>query len=671
MKPVFHLLVVDDSSANRFTLKSLLAREKQYVILEADSGLKALAMTIEHPIDLILLDVQMPGMDGYETARHLKMSVGTRDIPIIFITAVYKSQDFARRGYSVGAVDYLTKPIDDNLLLNRIRLYTNLFEREQALRQTLEDLQRKDRELQNANELLKQQLRERTVALNRSSDAIVSADEQGHVIFWNRGAAETFGYDESEILGQPLTRIMPEKYHRDHLNGIKEVIKKGRLKLAGKVVELSGLRKDGEVFPLEVSLAFWDSDGRRFFSAVIRDVSERKKMERDLRQAKNEAEMANRAKSAFLATMSHEIRTPMNAILGMGELLGETRLTETQAWYVKALNRSGETLLTLINDILDLSKIEADQLTLESKRFDLPQLIREVVELFTFTALNKEITLKHEVADGVPGRVLGDPNRLRQILINLIGNAVKFTTSGGITVTVAPAANDRVVFKVADTGPGIPLEKQAEIFHPFTQADSSITRKHGGTGLGLTICRKLADLMAGEIDLQSRPGQGTVFTFTAALTEDRSQPPAAKGDDAAAPPPPPLVNNRSLDILLVEDTEENQMVIKAYLRGITRRLQVAANGREALDLFKKNRFDLVLMDIQMPIMDGYEATEKMRAWERETNTPATPIIALTAHALTEDFEKIMAAGCNHHLAKPVRKKRLLSTIGRVVDEKGE
>ncbi|MGN7613777.1 ATP-binding protein [Magnetococcales bacterium HHB-1] len=406
-------------------------------------------------------------------------------------------------------------------------------------------------------------------------------------------------------------------------------------------------------------------------SRAASSVISSEKVDIALRQSKEAAIHANQAKSAFLATMSHEIRTPLNAIMGMGELLTDTELTETQAWYVNTLNRSGETLLTLINDILDLSKIEAGQLHLEKTVFDLRAAINDIIELFSFTALDKGLQLNHQFDPAVPYYVDGDPVRLRQVLMNLIGNAIKFTREGSVSVFIEKVSENAILFSVTDTGLGIPEEKQKEVFRAFTQADAFTTRKYGGTGLGLTICERLVTLMGGEISLESKPGQGSTFTFTVQLISIgmvpiignviketvRSGSPRGLQSDLDNTKP-------GLDILLVDDAEDNRLLVQAFMKKTSHRLVMAVNGAEALSKFKNGHFDLVLMDIQMPVMDGYEATRAIRQWESETEALPTPVVALTAHAMIEESKLIKEAGCDLLLTKPITKQRLLEAVGQ-------
>ncbi|MBF0098512.1 MAG: response regulator [Magnetococcales bacterium] len=380
-----------------------------------------------------------------------------------------------------------------------------------------------------------------------------------------------------------------------------------------------------------------------------------------LQQALHHAQLASKAKSEFLSTMSHEIRTPLNAMLGMGELLSDTQLTDTQAWFVKTLNRAGNSLLSILNDILDLSKIEAGCLQLEEREFDLQRLVSETVELFTYNAMDKGIGLSHNFAIGTPSWVRGDATRLRQVLLNLIGNAVKFTQQGEVEVLVTVEAGHRVAIAVRDTGTGIPKEKQREIFQSFTQSDNSITRQYGGTGLGLTISQRLVDLMDGSINLVSEPGRGSTFTVTVPL------PLAGDGRDGLLTQEPDATPDVEqsltiLDILLVDDSEDNRLLIKAFLRKSDHRLEMAVNGSEAVGMCQAKRYGLVLMDIQMPVMDGYEATKRIRAWEVANGLPPMDIVALTAHAMADESAAILTAGCNQHLTKPIRREQLMSVI---------
>ncbi|MBF0453244.1 MAG: PAS domain S-box protein [Magnetococcales bacterium] len=386
-----------------------------------------------------------------------------------------------------------------------------------------------------------------------------------------------------------------------------------------------------------------------------------------LRQSKKDAEEASKAKSDFLATMSHEIRTPMNAILGMTELLKNTHLSKDQDAYLVTLTRSSKILLALIDDILDLSKIEAGQLTLEDTPFNLSDLVEEVVKLLSFTAQDKGISLVYHRDEQTPLWVRGDPTRLRQVLLNLIGNAVKFTQNGTVDLQVAQGGAGQIRFVIKDTGPGIPPKKQQRIFLPFTQADSTTTRSHGGTGLGLTICNRLVNLMGGRIHLESQVGLGSTFSFSIPLPpvspesiskgveiylSDREQ-------DGA------ITTSLGLAILLAEDVEENCMVIEGFLRDSDCQLTIAHNGLEAVEAFEKGRFDLILMDIQMPKMDGYAATRAIRQREKGLGLRPIPIIALTAHALQGESEQTQEAGCDLHLTKPVSRTRLLEVLSRV------
>jgi len=383
--------------------------------------------------------------------------------------------------------------------------------------------------------------------------------------------------------------------------------------------------------------------------------------QRALEKAREVAVAATRAKSDFLACMSHDIRTPMNAIIGMADVLSESELTADQANYLRILRSAGETLLNLINDILDFSKIEAGQLNLEKISFSLRELVADTVAILDVRAREKNLPIRTVIDQVAPDRVLGDPTRVRQILINLVGNALKFTEKGEVTIQVAldpMSTPGSLLFSVKDTGIGIPREKHTQLFQKFMQVDSSTTRKYGGTGLGLAICRQLVEMMSGKIWIESEPGKGSTFFFTLAL----SVAPDAPEAQAAAPLAAPAINVPPMRILLVDDTPENRMLIQTYLRKTEHTIEVAENGEVALGMFKTAPYDVVLMDMQMPVMDGYTATREIRKWETEGGKKVTPVIALTADAMSEDEKNCTKAGCSGFVAKPIRKAKLMDVL---------
>ena len=399
---------------------------------------------------------------------------------------------------------------------------------------------------------------------------------------------------------------------------------------------------------------------RHFWTSVVRNL-QLEEHARELERARVVAEDATRAKSSFLANMSHEIRTPMNGVVGMAELLLDGPLEESKREHVVTLRHSAETLLRILDDILDISKIEAGKLSIEIVDFDLREVVREVRMLFAARAVERGLALDVDLAAEIPAALRGDPVRIRQILSNLVGNALKFTERGGVTVegTILEKRGEalRIRLAVRDTGIGIPLDRQQAVFESFTQADGGTARRFGGTGLGLTISRRLAELMGGDLKLESAPGRGSTFWVELTMAPGELTQPEPV---TAAPPP---AGARRLKVLLVEDNLVNQQVAFHMLRLEGADAVIAGSGLLALEALGRESFDLVFMDVQMPDMDGFEATLAIR--ERESRAGGhVPIIAMTAHALQGDRDRCLSAGMDDYVAKPIRRQDVAAVLQR-------
>ena len=512
--------------------------------------------------------------------------------------------------------------------------------------------------------------------LHAAGEGIYGLDQEGRTTFVNPAATKMIGWREEELIGRSQHQVI----HHSHADGnpyspeacpIHASFKTGKIQ---HVTDEVFWRRDGTSFPVEyVSSPILTEEGPRGAVVIFRDVTERKQMEAKLHLATAEAKAANLAKSLFLAHMSHEIRTPLNTIIGMGEMLSEMVVTAEQQQYLEAQIVASEGLLALVNDILDLSKIEAGEMSLEVTPFDPRDLVEGCSQIVAAQARDKALRLDRYLDDAIPRMVLGDSQRLRQILLNLLGNAIKFTNRGHIRLEVTKTDGDDHLFSVSDTGIGISNEKREEIFSAFTQADNSVTRKYGGTGLGLAICRQLVAAMGGELRVESELGTGSTFHFTIPLPPAPPQTTAPKARSTVSPPPTiPETEPREEPghwVLLAEDTAENQLVLQSFLKNSPYRLDITHNGAEALKRFQDRAYAAVLMDVQMPVMDGYTATREIRQWETTTGAIPTPIIALTAHAMREDTEKTLSAGCDVHLSKPVRKARLLEVLEQCITKK--
>ncbi len=538
--------------------------------------------------------------------------------------------------------------------------------------------------------------------IESSLDMIIAVDLDQRITLFNAAAEQVFGYDRRDVIGRDVKMLYSDGH--DAIVTHSGILRDGRLSR-----EVVNVRRDGSTFDAVISASVLrDSAGRVVgVMGISRDITAQKRAEAelkannattldalqrerlailkleaalaDLERARDSAEAANRAKSEFLANMSHEIRTPMTAILGFLDVLGDPNASlDARADALDTIRRNGEHLLEVINDILDLSKIEAGVMSIERVECHVDRLLADVLSLMQVRAASRGLALRAEFANPIPETILSDPTRLRQILINLIGNAVKFTERGSVRVVVSSPpdargapSSDQLVFEVIDTGIGMTPEQTLNLFQPFFQADSSTTRRFGGTGLGLTISRRLAGLLGGSITAESEPGVGSVFKLTI------SAPPApnarhialpgllAPSHATAAPPTLPVGQPlQAMSILLAEDGPDNQRLVRRILERAGAAVEVAENGQVALDTALDRwragrRFDVILMDMQMPVMDGYNATRRLR----QERYPG-PVVALTAHAMGADRERCLAAGCDEYATKPIDHRSLIQLLRR-------
>ena len=824
------ILVVEDSQTQAIRLQHIL-ETRGFEVTVALNGKAALEhLEHDHPT-IVISDVIMPEMDGYELCRRIKSDESLKDIPVILLTSLSDPEDIIR-GLEVGADNFITKPYQEKLLVSRIQyiivnreiraksttglgieiffagrkhfleadriqIVDLLLSSYETAVQNYHDLEKTNEELIRASELISAEANKLRTLIECLDAGIVFADENDIITEINNRLAELFGSKRAEVLGRTIWEV-----HRDNpsLQHVREIISSFKTGQSRERVSLDR-KLLGRDLSMRVQPIFEIGVYRGVILSVI-DVS-------DFVQAQEQTKQANRAKSQFLANMSHEIRTPINGIVGMAQLALNTDLSDRQREYIEAIRTSSQDLINIINDILDFSKIEAGKLSLFPAIFSLRESVSNVVSNLAIQAYTKGVELIYDVEDDAPDQVIGDAGRLRQILINLVGNAIKFTEHGEIYVNIKsePLAQNslKLYFAVRDTGVGIPSDKLDTIFQAFEQVDSSSTRQFGGTGLGLAVSSQLCQMMGGDIWVESELGKGSVFYFTVKmepgheetaksdltwalgalsglsvlLVEDnatnrrlfyhtlsksgltpkvasnaeeaisilrtakqantrfdfiladmtlpdrtgldlvdevksRDLAPESKfillvprglsldavkrdhldltaciskptgpseliagllktlnvsgplSETKAAPvgSQRPEDKKESLRILVAEDNLINQKLAKYMLSNLGHEVTLAANGKEAVESSQNNQFDFILMDVQMPVMDGLEATRAIREREKQSYLHI-PIIALTAHAMKGDRERCLEAGMDDYISKPINYSELMEAIKRI------
>lgn len=504
--------------------------------------------------------------------------------------------------------------------------------------------------------------KQRLIAIfDTAVDAIITINPLGIVQEFSHSAEVMFGYKASEVVGHNIKMLMPEPYHSNHDGYLKRYMDTQEPRIIGTGREVVGLRKSGEDFPMRLAVGRVDlPNDEILFVGLITDISDRKELERSLRRTAQKAEQAAAAKTSFLANMSHEIRTPMNAIIGFTDLVLQTELNTQQRSHLNTIRQSSRSLLGLLNDILDITKFESGRVEVEVNDFSLKAVAAQIESTMRVTAEKKGLSLSTDYPNSMPAFFKGDAFRLIQVLTNLVGNAIKFTEQGKVEILFAYREN-QVHIEVKDTGIGMSKEQVVSIFDAFTQADASISRRFGGTGLGTTISRQLVDAMGGRIEVESELGQGSSFHVWLPLALGEECTEGTEAEEIQLPP---------LNILVADDIEQNLELLTLVLEGKNHRVTQARNGDEAVSQYIEGQFDLVLMDVHMPKVDGLQATGYIRDYERDTNKAETPIIALTASVMASDRKLTEDAGMNGFAVKPLDVPSLFQEIARVLGRTG-
>lgn len=639
MNPV-NILIVDDKEENIIALEALLKRN-DIKLFTTTSPNDALKIAWENHISIALVDVQMPEMDGFELVEMLKSNPRTKDIMVIFVTAISKEARYAVKGFGAGAVDYLYKPLDPYITSAKVDAFIQLA-------RTQEEIKHKNDELQNY-----------AMVVRNSADIICSVNADNLRIKSINPAVETIlGYTADEALGKSIVDFATEGDQTAFRKKLGEIIIDN---VAMSVAEFQFNTFNKSVIWTGCRISY----RARTIFMNISDISPQKSYQQQLIKSKEAAEYGKKVKEAFLANMSHELRTPVNGIIGLTNLLYKTPINDQQKNLLSMLETSSKSLLGVINDVLDLSKIEAGKFSIIPTPNNVRSIINSVHGLLKYQADEKNLEFLLEIDNDVPETLLLDSLRLNQILMNLLSNAIKFTDRGHVKliVSVLQKTEDSKVklkFSVEDTGIGIPQARLSRIFESFEQAEDDTANKYGGTGLGLTIVKRLVELKGGDLTVSSKVGEGSIFNFTNWFTISQrvTEPKVIKKSSKLAP----FVGTR---VLVAEDNMINQFMVTKMLKDWNIEFEVADNGYKAIEKLKEQDFDLILMDTHMPALNGYQTARIIRM-DFEEPKRSIPIISLSASAFEHEQVEAISSGMNDVLPKPFEAEELHNKISKLL-----
>ena len=639
------ILVVEDDAKMRRVLELLLSGH--WTVETAADAASAIAATRERPPDLVLTDLLLPGMDGYDFLRQLRAEAGTRTLPVIVISGLTEEAD-RLRALEAGANDYLIKPFSERELMLRVTTHLEMgfLRREAALRES------------------ETQLR---AILEGALDAVVGMDANGDVIDWNAQAEATFGYTRAEAVGRRLAElIIPLPLREAHYKGLERYFETGEGPILNRRVEVEAQRKDGSRVPIELAITVVKGWGFYRFNAFARDISDRRAADTERNRLLEEAREANRMKDEFLAMLSHELRTPLSAIVGWAHMLRTGGLDEpTVARAIETIDRNAKVQNQLIEDILDVSRIVAGKFHLDMRSVDLVRIVEAAIDTVSPLAASRGVQLRQDLSAeiGPCCPAIGDPDRLQQVVWNLLTNAIKFTPRGGVVTVEVRRQDDPAEFEIVvrDTGQGIAADFLPHIFERFRQAGTG-ARRHGGLGLGLSIVRHIVEMHGGTVMATSAgEGQGSVFTLRLPVVEvgeDGQRMPALSREEGGLDESPRLDGVR---VLVVEDEADARHLLAAVLQKRGARVFMAASGAEALEMLERDRPDVLLSDIALQDQDGYDLIRKVRSLSAERGG-RIPAAALTGYGRLEDRMRALSAGFQLHAAKPVEPAELIAVV---------